>query len=349
MKREQTRRVKVGDVEIGGGALVSVQSMTNTDTRDVEATVAQIKRLEEVGCDLVRVAVPDMEAAVKLDEIKKRIKIPLIADIHFDYKLALEALDRGIDGLRINPGNIGDKQKVEMVANKALQEGTPIRVGVNAGSLEKELLKKYGHPTAQAMVESGLRHVELLEKFGFKDIVISLKASDVLMTVEAYKLMAKEVDYPLHIGITEAGTIKSGTVKSAVGIGTILACGIGDTIRVSLTGDPVEEVKVGYQILKALDLRECGVKIISCPTCGRCQIDLISIANQVEDKLAYLNKPIEVAIMGCVVNGPGEAREADIGIAGGKDEGLLFKKGEVIRKIPADDLVEELLAEIEKL
>ncbi len=349
MKRDETKRIRVGDVAIGGGAPVSVQSMANTETHNVEATVDQIKRLEEVGCELFRVAVPDKKAAVKLDKIKERIEIPLIADIHFDYKLALEALERGIDALRINPGNIGDEKKVEMVANEALIKGTPIRVGVNAGSLEKRLLRKYGHPTAQAMVESAMEHIKLLEKFGFKDIVISLKASDVLMTVKAYKLMAKEVNYPLHVGITEAGTINSGTVKSAVGIGTILAQGLGDTIRVSLTGDPVEEVKVGYQILKALNLREDGVKIISCPTCGRCQIDLISIANQVEDKIAHLNKPIEVAIMGCVVNGPGEAREADIGIAGGKDEGLLFKKGEVIRKIPAEDLVDELLAEIDKL
>ncbi|TDX51889.1 flavodoxin-dependent (E)-4-hydroxy-3-methylbut-2-enyl-diphosphate synthase [Orenia marismortui] len=349
MKRRKTKAVTIGDVQIGGGAPVSVQSMTNTDTRDVISTVEQIKSLEESGCELVRVAIPDQEAATKVDKIKEQINIPLIADIHFDYRLALEVLDRGIDGLRINPGNIGDEDKVKIVAQRALESGVPIRVGVNAGSLEKSLLKKYGHPTAEAMVDSALEHVKLLEEFGFEDIIISLKASNVMMTLSAYQLIAEKVDYPLHIGITEAGTIKSGTVKSAVGIGAILAQGLGDTIRVSLTGDPVEEIKVAYEILKSLNLRRSGVNIISCPTCGRTEINLVEIANTVEEKLAGLDKDIEVAIMGCVVNGPGEAREADLGIAGGRDVGLIFKKGEVIKKVSADDLVDELLAEIDKL
>ncbi|MCK8816489.1 flavodoxin-dependent (E)-4-hydroxy-3-methylbut-2-enyl-diphosphate synthase [Natroniella sulfidigena] len=349
MKRNQTRSVQIGDVEIGGTAPISVQSMTNTDTCDVKKTVAQIKRLEEAGCELVRVAIPDQIAASKVAQIKEEIEIPLIADIHFNYKLALEVLELGIDGLRINPGNIGSEEKIELVAKKALEYQVPIRVGVNAGSLEKELLQKYGHPTAEAMVESALGNIELLEKFGFEEIIISLKASDVMMTLKAYQLIAQEVDYPLHVGITEAGTIKSGTIKSAVGIGAILAQGLGDTIRVSLTGDPVEEIKVGFEILKALNLREQGVNLISCPTCGRCEIELVEIANRVEEELVDLDKSIEVAVMGCVVNGPGEAREADLGIAGGKDVGLIFKKGEVIKKVPGKDLVDQLLIEIENL
>jgi (E)-4-hydroxy-3-methylbut-2-enyl-diphosphate synthase len=347
--RRESKAVKMGNVQIGGDAPISVQSMTNTDTRNVKATVEQIKRLEEAGCELVRVAIPDQEAASKVGEIKSQIKIPLIADIHFDYRLALEVLEQGIDGLRINPGNIGNEEKVKLVAQKALEKKVPIRVGVNAGSLERELLKKYGHPTAKAMVESALKHVQLLEKYGFKDIIISLKASNVMKTLEAYQLIATVVDYPLHIGITEAGTIKSGTIKSAVGIGAILAQGLGDTIRVSLTGDPVEEIEVAYSILKALNLRRGGVNIISCPTCGRTEINLVEIANQVEEKIKDLDKDIEVAIMGCVVNGPGEAREADLGIAGGKDVGLIFKKGEVIKRVPAEDLVDELMEEIENL
>ncbi|MCK8826274.1 flavodoxin-dependent (E)-4-hydroxy-3-methylbut-2-enyl-diphosphate synthase [Natroniella acetigena] len=349
MKRQKRKAVQIGDVQIGGNAPVSIQSMTNTDTRNVKETVAQIKQLEKVGCELVRVAIPDQEAASKVAQIKEEIEIPLIADIHFNYKLALEVLEQGIDGLRINPGNIGNEDKIELVANKALECQVPIRVGVNAGSLEKELLQKYGHPTAKAMVESALGNIELLEKFGFEEIIISLKASDVMMTLKAYQLIAQEVDYPLHVGITEAGTIKSGTVKSAAGIGAILAQGLGDTIRVSLTGDPVEEVKVGFQILNALNLREQGVNLISCPTCGRCEIELVEIANQVEEEIADLDKSIEVAVMGCVVNGPGEAREADLGIAGGKDVGLIFKKGEVIKKVPGKDLVDELLIEIDNL
>lgn len=349
MVRRESRAVKMGSIQIGGDAPISVQSMTNTDTRDVNETVAQIKRLEEAGCELIRVAIPDMEAASKVSQIKNQIKIPLIADIHFDYRLALEVLEQGIDGLRINPGNIGNEEKIKLVAQKALEKKVPIRVGVNAGSLEQELLKKYGHPTAEAMVESALKHVSLLERFGFYDIIISLKASNVMKTLEAYQLIAKEVDYPLHIGITEAGTIKSGTIKSAVGIGAILSQGLGDTIRVSLTGDPVEEIEVAYSILKSLDLRRGGVNIISCPTCGRTEINLVEIANQVEDKIKGLDKDIEVAIMGCVVNGPGEAREADLGIAGGKDVGLIFKKGEVIKRVPAAELVDELMKEIENL
>ena len=349
MKRRSTKSVTMGNVEIGGKAPISVQSMTNTDTRNVEKTVEQIELLEEAGCELIRVAIPDYEAATKVDQIREEINIPLIADIHFDHKLALEVLDRGIDGLRINPGNIGGEDNVKEVAKKALANNVPIRVGVNGGSLEEELLEKYGHPTAQAMVESALKHIRLLEKFGFTDIIISLKASDVPMTLKAYQLMAQEVDYPFHVGITEAGTVKSGTIKSAVGIGSILAQGLGDTIRVSLTGDPVEEIQVAYEILKSLNLREKGIKIVSCPTCGRCEIDLVKIANQVEKRISDVDKPIQVAIMGCVVNGPGEAKEADIGIAGGKDVGLIFKDGETLKKVAADELVTELVNEIDKL
>ena len=349
MEKKATKAVTVGDVQIGGDAPVSVQSMTNTDTRNIGETVDQIKRLEEAGCELIRVAIPDYEAATKVDKIKEEIDLPLIADIHFDHKLALEVLERGIDGLRINPGNIGGEKKVKAVATKALAKKVPIRVGVNGGSLEKELLEKYGHPTAEAMVESALKHIRLLEKYDFYDIIISLKASEVPMTLKAYQLMSQRVDYPLHVGITEAGTVKSGTIKSAVGIGSILAQGLGDTIRVSLTGDPVEEIGVAYDILKSLNLRDKGVKIISCPTCGRCEIDLVEIANKVEEEITEVDKSIEVAIMGCVVNGPGEAREADIGIAGGKDEGLIFKDGESIKKVSSDELVAELVEEIKKL
>ncbi|MGM0502753.1 MAG: flavodoxin-dependent (E)-4-hydroxy-3-methylbut-2-enyl-diphosphate synthase [Bacillota bacterium] len=349
MKRRTTKTVTIGDVEIGATAPISVQSMTNTDTRDVTATVAQIKRLENAGCELIRIAIPDYEAALKVNQIKEQIKIPLIADIHFDHKLALEVLERGIDGLRINPGNIGGEENVKEVAQKSLEKDVPIRVGVNGGSLEQELLEKYGHPTAEAMVESALKHSKLLEKYGFDDIIISLKASDVPMTLKAYQLLAEKVDYPFHVGITEAGTVKSGTIKSAVGIGSILAQGLGDTIRVSLTGDPVEEIKVAYDILKSLNLREKGIKIISCPTCGRCEIDLVEIAEQVEEEISDIDKAIQVAIMGCVVNGPGEAKEADIGIAGGKDMGLIFKDGETLKKVPADELVTELVKEIAKI
>lgn len=349
MGRVKNKQVDIGGVKIGGAAPVSVQSMTNTDTRDVTATVKQIRALEEAGCELVRVAIPDAEAARQAGKIKAQIEIPLIADIHFNHKLALQVLDLGIDGLRINPGNIGSAKKVKELAQAAGQKEVPIRIGVNAGSLEEELLKKYGSPTAEAMVESALKHVRLLEKYKFEDIIISLKASEVMMTLEAYELIAQKVNYPLHLGITEAGPEWAGTIKSAVGIGSILSKGIGDTIRVSLTGDPVEEVKVGYEILKALGLRSRGPRIISCPTCGRCEIDLIEIANKVEKEIRSLDLDLKVAIMGCVVNGPGEAKEADIGIAGGKDVGLLFKQGEVIKKVAGNELVTTLLAEIEQM
>lgn len=347
-KRKMTREVRVGDVKIGGNNPISVQSMTNTDTRDVEKTVAQIKRLEEVGCDIVRVAVVDMDAAKSISKIKEQVNIPIIADIHFDYRLALEAIEQGVDGIRINPGNIGSIERVKAVVEKCKERDLKIRIGVNGGSLEKELLKKYGSPTAEALVESAMGHIKILEDLDFHNIVISLKSSDIYTAVEAYELMSQKVDYPLHIGITEAGGVRAGTIKSSIGIGSLLLKGIGDTMRISLTGDPVEEVKVGKDILRSLNLLNDKIKIVSCPTCGRCNIDLINIANEVENKIQYLDKNMTVAIMGCVVNGPGEAREADIGIAGGKGQGILFKKGEIVRKIPADKLVEELLDEIDK-
>lgn len=349
MKR-LTRQITIGGVAIGGGAPCSVQSMCSTDTRDVPATLAQITRLASVGCELVRCAVPDMAAAEALHSIKEQSPIPVIADIHFDYRLALRALDGGIDGLRLNPGNIGEKWKVAEVVKTAAERRVPIRIGVNAGSLEKELLVKYGHPTAQAMVDSALGHVRILEDLGYDQIKISLKASDVPKTVEAYRLLSLAVDYPLHIGITEAGTTFSGTIKSAVGLGILLADGIGDTLRVSLTGDPVDEVRVGFEILKSLGLRKKGINFVSCPTCGRCQIDLIQVAEEVEKRLAGVDAPFSVAVMGCVVNGPGEAREADFGIAGGRGEGLLFRHGEIVRKVAegelADALVEEVLSAV---
>jgi (E)-4-hydroxy-3-methylbut-2-enyl-diphosphate synthase len=323
--------------------------MCSTDTRDVTATLGQIHRLEEAGCELVRCAVLDMESAVALGNIKRKCTIPVIADIHFDYKLALKVLKEGIDGLRLNPGNIGDKWKVAEVVKAARERNVPIRIGVNAGSLEKELLVRYGHPTAAAMVESALGHVHILEELGYDQIKISLKASDVSKTVEAYRLLAATVDYPLHIGITEAGTIFSGTIKSAVGLGILLADGIGDTLRVSLTGDPVDEVRVGWEILKALNLRQKGIRFVSCPTCGRCQINLIGVAEEVERRLQHVDVPLTVAVMGCVVNGPGEAREADVGIAGGRGEGLLFRGGEVVRKVPEKELADALVAEVQQL
>lgn len=347
--RRPTRAIKVGQVLIGGGAPISVQSMTNSDTRDAAGTIEQVNRLAQAGCELVRVAVLDQEAAQAIGKIKQGITIPLIADIHFDHRLALEAINQGVDGLRINPGNIGSKEKVREVVQAARERNLPIRIGVNAGSLEKALLDKYGHITPEAMVESALGHIRILEDLNFDLIKISLKASDIPLMVQAYRLLAEKVNYPLHVGVTEAGTVRSGTIKSAVGIGALLAQGIGDTIRVSLTGDPVNEIPVAYQILKSLGLRERGPTLVSCPTCGRCQINLAGIANEIEDKLEQIKKPLKVAIMGCVVNGPGEAREADIGIAGGKGEGLLFKKGEVIRKVPEDQLVKVLLEEIDKI
>jgi len=344
-----TRRISVGGVALGGGAPVSVQSMCNTDTRDVPATLRQINALADAGCEIVRCAVPDQVAAAALGEIRTSCPLPLIADIHFDHKLALTALAAGVDGLRINPGNIGSHDKVREVVAACRERNVPIRIGVNAGSLEKELLQKYGHPTAEAMVESALGHIRILEELNYDQIKVSLKASDVRRTVSAYRLLAGKVDYPLHIGITEAGTTWAGTIKSAVGLGALLIDGIGDTLRVSLTGDPVEEVKVGWEILKSLGLRERGPEFISCPTCGRCQIDLISVAEEVERQLHDLPQKITVAVMGCVVNGPGEAREADIGVAGGKGEGLLFKKGEIVGKVPQDKMVETLVAEARKL
>jgi len=345
----QTKQIHVGNVPVGGGAPCSVQSMCSTDTRDVAATLNQIRALASAGCEIVRCAVPDMAAAEALGEIKGQSSIPVIADIHFDYRLALRVLEGGIDGLRLNPGNIGERWKVEEVVKAARERLVPIRIGVNAGSLEKELLEKYGHPTAEAMAESALGHIRILEEIGYDQIKISLKASDVMKTVEAYRLLAQRVDYPLHIGITEAGTIFSGTIKSSVGLGILLADGIGDTMRVSLTGDPVDEVRVGFEILKALGLRQRGINFVSCPTCGRCQINLIGVAEEVENRLASIDAHLTVAVMGCVVNGPGEAREADVGIAGGRGEGLLFRHGEIVRKVPEGEMADALVAEVEQM
>ena len=348
MERKLTRKVKVGSQYIGGDAPVSIQSMTNTDTRDVNATLNQINELYKAGCEIIRCAVPDMEAAKALEEICEKSPIPVVADIHFDYKLALEAIKNGVSALRINPGNIGKVDKVRIVAEAAKAKNIPIRIGVNSGSLEKDILERDGKPTAKGLVESALRHVKILEELDFYDIVISIKSSDVVMMIEAYRLMSEKCNYPLHLGVTESGTPFRGTIKSSIGLGTLLAEGIGDTIRVSLTSDPIEEIKVAKEILKSLGLRENGLQFISCPTCGRTQINLIKIAQEVEKKLESVNKNIKVAVMGCAVNGPGEAREADIGIAGGKGEGLLFKKGQIVRKINGDKLVEELLEEIDK-
>ncbi|ORJ62486.1 flavodoxin-dependent (E)-4-hydroxy-3-methylbut-2-enyl-diphosphate synthase [Geothermobacter hydrogeniphilus] len=344
-----TRQIQIGDVKIGGGAPVSVQSMTNTDTRDSAATLAQIGRLTDAGCEIVRCAVPDVPAAESLAAICAGSAIPVIADIHFDYRLALKAVESGVAGLRINPGNIGERWKVQEVVRACAEKRLPIRIGVNAGSLEKDLLRKYGHPGAEAMAESALGHIRILEELNYDQIKVSLKASDIRRTVEAYRLLAAQVDYPLHIGITEAGTRFSGTVKSAVGLGVLLYEGVGDTLRVSLTGDPVEEVRVGFEILKSLGLRERGPVFISCPTCGRCQIDLIETAEEVETRLSGLPVPLTIAVMGCVVNGPGEAREADLGIAGGKGQGLLFRRGEIVRKVPQAELADALVEEAERM
>lgn len=349
MERKQTRKVKVGSCYVGGDAPVSIQSMTNTDTRNIKSTLDQINVLYKAGCEIIRCAVPDMEAAEALKEICKRAPVPVVADIHFDYKLALVAIENGVSALRINPGNIGSVERVRAVAEKAKEKKIPIRIGVNSGSLEKDILERDKKPTAKGLVESALRHVRILEDLNFYDIVISIKSSDVLMMIEAYRLMSGSCDYPLHLGVTESGTSFRGTIKSSVGLGTLLAEGIGDTIRVSLTSDPVEEVKVAKEILKSLSLRENGLQFISCPTCGRTQINLIKIAKEVEEKLEGMNKDIKVAVMGCAVNGPGEAREADIGIAGGKGEGLIFKKGVIVRKVKEEDLVEELMKEIESM
>ncbi len=349
MKRRDTRVLQIGDVKIGGNNPIVVQSMTNTKTEDVVSTVKQINELTELGCEVIRCAIPTMEAAEAIGEIKKAIHIPIIADIHFDYRLALAALEAGVDGLRLNPGNIGGRERVEAVVKAAKAREIPIRIGVNAGSLPKDLLEKYGHPTAEAMVEAAWRHIHILEELDYKNIKVSLKAHDVPLTVAAYRLLAGQCDYPLHLGITEAGTVNSGIIKSAVGIGTLLAEGIGDTIRVSLTGNPANEIKVAYQILKSLDLREYGPTLISCPTCGRTSIHLEKLALEVEKRLAHIKDPITVAVMGCVVNGPGEAREADVGLAGGKGEGLIFRKGEILRKVPEDKLIDELFIEIQKI
>jgi (E)-4-hydroxy-3-methylbut-2-enyl-diphosphate synthase len=346
--RKKTRQISVGNVKIGGDAPITVQSMTNTLTQDVAATVTQIHRLQAAGCEIVRVAVPDAAAAAAIADIKSQIAIPLIADVHFDHRLAIAAVRSGADGLRVNPGNIGSRQKIKAVVDCAREFGIPIRIGVNAGSLEKDLIKKYGGVTAEGMVDSALRNVELLAAFGYEQLKISIKASDVLRTVDAYRRLVERTDFPLHVGVTEAGGLYSGIVKSALGIGMLLMEGIGDTIRVSLTRDPVEEVRVGFEILKGLDIRHHGPEIISCPTCGRCNIDLFDIAEKVEKAILLKSVPIKIAIMGCVVNGPGEAREADIGIAGGNGVGILFRKGEIVKKFPEDKLVEVLLSEVEK-
>ena len=349
IQRRKTRQIQVGGVKIGGDAPVAVQSMTNTKTQDAAATLAQIRKLADLGCDIIRCAVPDMDAALALKEITARSPIPVIADIHFDYRLALQALESGVDGLRLNPGNIGGSENVRAVVEAAKPRQVPIRIGVNAGSLPKDLLEKYGHPAAEALVEAAWRHIRILEEMDYGNIKVSLKCHDVPLTLDAYRLLAGQCDYPLHVGITEAGTVHSGLIKSAVGIGTLLAEGIGDTIRVSLTGDPAEEVKAGFEILKALGLRQHGPTLISCPTCGRTSINLEKLAAQVEQRLADMPEPISVAVMGCVVNGPGEAREADVGIAGGKGEGLVFRKGEILKKVPEEELVPSLFAEIVKI
>jgi len=348
-QRKQTKKIRVGDVYIGGDAPISVQSMTNTDTRDVTATIEQIKSLEEAGCDIIRLAIPDSEAASKVGEIKKAINIPLVADIHFDYRLALECMKNGVDKIRLNPGNIGGQDRVKVVADMAKERQIPIRIGVNSGSVEKSIIEKFGGVTAEGMVESALAHAAMLENANFDDIAISIKASSVPMTIAAYRLLSQKSSYPIHIGVTEAGTIYKGTIKSSIGIGCLLAEGIGDTLRVSLTDHPIEEVRVGKQILKSLGMITNGIEVVSCPTCGRTRIDLISIVNMLEPILDKLDKNIKVAIMGCAVNGPGEAKDADIGIAGGINEALLFKKGKIIRKIPQEHIVEELIKEINQM
>ena len=348
MERKMTRKIYIGNIPIGGGSQISIQSMTNTKTTETQSTVDQIKKLQDAGCDIVRLAVPDIDAAKNLGSIISQVSIPLVADIHFDYRLALEAIDQGIAALRLNPGNIGSHEHVRAVVDKAKSKKIPIRIGVNAGSLDKKMLDRFGGVTAEALVESALEHVKILEDENFHDIKISLKAHDVPLTLKAYRLMSERCDYPLHVGITEAGTERSGLIKSAVGIGALLAEGIGDTIRVSLTGDPVVEVKVANEILKSLGLRD-GITFISCPTCGRTRIDLPRIAREVEDKLSAVKIPIKVAVMGCIVNGLGESRGADVGIAGENGEGILFRDGKIIKKIPEDQLVPELFTEIDRI
>jgi (E)-4-hydroxy-3-methylbut-2-enyl-diphosphate synthase len=348
INRKKTHQIKVGEVKIGGMAPIAVQSMTNTFTQDIASTVSQIRRLEKAGCEIVRVAVPDEEAAKAIKPIKEKISIPVIADIHFDFRLAIASANAGADGLRINPGNIGNVKKVKAVVECAKEFNIPIRIGVNSGSLEKDILKKYNGASAEAMVESAVRHIELLKSLDFHQIKVSIKASDVHRTVEAYRLLSSKTNLPLHVGVTEAGALFPGIVKSSLGIGMLLEEGIGDTIRVSLTRDPVEEVRVGFEILKALNIRRRGPEIVSCPTCGRCKIPLFDIVEQVDKALLTSSLDIKIAIMGCIVNGPGEAKEADIGIAGGDGKGILFKKGRVVKKIPEDKLVEVLLEEVQK-
>lgn len=344
-----TKEICIGSVKIGGNNPIAIQSMCNTDTRDVYSTVSQIKALEEAGCEIVRVAVIDKEAAEAIKEIRKNINIPLVADIHFDYRLAIESMKNGADKIRINPGNIGNIDNTKKVVSLAKERNIPLRIGVNAGSLEKEILSKYNGITPEGLVESALNHVRILESLDFYDTVISIKSSSVPISVKAYELLSHKTDYPLHIGITEAGTVFSGSIKSAVGIGIMLSKGIGDTLRVSLTGDPVLEIRAAKDILKALELRKFGAQIVSCPTCGRTKIDLIGLANKVEDLCQNIDKNIKIAVMGCAVNGPGEARDADIGIAGGNGEGLIFKKGEIVKKVPEDQLIDELMKEISTL
>ncbi len=349
MHREHTKAVSVGDVVIGGKNNVVIQSMTNTKTEDVEATVKQIARLEAAGCELVRCTVPTLEAARALGEIKKRVHIPVVADIHFDYRLAIAAIENGADKIRINPGNIGSKERVKAVVDAAKERNVPIRIGVNSGSLEKEMIEKYGGVTAEGITESAMDKVRLIESMGYDNLVVSIKSSDVLMSVEAHKIIAKMTDHPIHVGITEAGTIISGNIKSAIGIGLILSEGIGDTVRVSLTDDPVQEIYSAKLILRTLGIRKSGVTVVSCPTCGRTNIDIISLAGQVENMVKDIDADIKVAVMGCVVNGPGEAKEADIGIAGGIGEGLLFRKGEILKKVPEDQLLSSLKEEIDRI
>ena len=346
MTRERTKVVQIGNVKIGGGNPIAIQSMTNTKTEDVDATVAQIHALEKAGCEIIRCAVPTIEAAEALGKIKKQIHIPMVADIHFDYRVAIAALENGADKIRINPGNIGDASRVQAVVDKAKEHGIPIRVGVNSGSLEKNLVEKYGGVTAEGLVESAMDKVHMIEEMGYDNLVVSIKSSDVLMCVKAHELIADQCKYPLHVGITESGTLLAGNIKSSIGLGLILHQGIGDTIRVSLTGDPTEEIKSAKLILKTLGLRKGGIEVVSCPTCGRTKIDLIGLANQVEQMVADIPLDIKVAVMGCVVNGPGEAKEADIGIAGGIGEGLLIKKGEIVKKVKEDELLETLRWEL---
>jgi len=349
LKRKETKKIKIGNTFVGGDSEISVQSMTNTNTKDIDSTILQINALEKAGCDIVRCAVPDLDSCLALSKIIKKVKIPVVADIHFDYKIALSAIDSGISALRINPGNIGSITKVKLLAEKAKNNNIPIRIGVNSGSLQKDILDKYGGVCPEALVESALEHINILESVNFHDIVISIKSSNVLNMIESYRIISKKVNYPLHLGVTEAGTIWRGTIKSSIGIGTLLCEGIGDTIRVSLTGDPLEEIRTGREILKSIGYLNEGIEFISCPTCGRTQINLINIAEEVEKRLANCNKNIKVAIMGCIVNGPGEAKEADIGIAGGIGEGLIFKKGVIIKKVKEEKLVEELIKEIENI